>query len=162
MKISISMAFNRKKAIQLIQDQLAPISEHICKIWCHAPSKWDEKWKEDISTFFPKIIKVANNVDFNSGKVPKELLENELKNYFDLIGSDVLTIYNNSKYTIKKSTRDKFLCEKLATEILFPALMEKADEIISLILANQQNSLQLAQLVGKTTIELRNKTFDLN
>jgi hypothetical protein len=154
-----AMAFPRAKAISVIEDNLRPVAEHLAKIFCHAPSGYDNKWEKDLETFFYVIIRHANNITSGNGKLPASVLVEKLNDCAVVAEANVPVTFRFDKLKgLRKSSKGEDLPAEIAAEYLLPELIALSPKIASLILQN--NILlrrEIAELLASTTKRIRDE-----
>lgn len=157
MKISLSMAFDKKKAEQVIVNQFEPVSEHIAKIWVHTPSNLDHKWEVDISIFMGKIVRYANNIDTPKGHVGERWLTTTLNDSIINLIDDCAIIFASDQYAKLPKKLDSVSKVKESVEdYLIPKLHSQVNLIVKLILSNTKGiENQIAGVLASHTIEAR-------
>lgn len=163
MQTSLSMAFEKKEAQELIQDELYQVSEHIAKIWVYAPSKWDKKWEAVIASFFTKIIRVANNLKPSKNKISFDFLTETISDCFALAIADRARAYRKESFKrLKKTSSDQKIVCDAANTILAVALLPLADKVATLILVDDvDQDVVIANLIASTVVKTRNEYFKI-
>ena len=160
MKISLSTYYSKKKAQEIVENELQSVGLHIAKIWVHKPSDYDSKWENDISDYFIKIVRVSNNTA--NGKLKKSWLVDKLCSYFDLAVADCPRVYKDDQYTLEKCDVNPKKSYRNAQECLVPKLIKSADTIADIIAQNDYESYSnAAKLIAKIVIKERNTFYNI-
>jgi hypothetical protein len=162
MKVSLSMTFERKSALRIIEQTLGPVSEHISRMFVHAPSHWDEKWIGDIETFFPRIFAVATNVSGAKKKrLPVETLAEKFSDAFSVAAADVGKIYRDDAYATMKKAGKQREVQEAARDVLNPRLRAISMQLAKIVLSGESldGSFEIARLIGDTVLAVRTENF---
>lgn len=155
--VSLSMAYAKKDAISIITSELIPVAEHLTKIYIHSPSKWDKKWEKDISSFFPRIIRVANNLT-GGKKLSVNDLSNNLVNCVDDACDFVLRFWNKSELKTLSKWGKRTATSEAAYVFLKQELHSVIPAVITKILTSDTSEVdKIAELLAGAAIAARTK-----
>ena len=155
------MSYDKKKAQEIVQNELQSVALHIARLWVHRYSIYDTKWESDISDYFIRIVCVANHT--KNGSLKKSWLVEKLNDYFDYAAADCPRVYKDKEYKkMKKCDVDSDQTYLNAQQYLVPELVAISDRVAKIILENEYESCKkAAALIRSTVVKTRNAFYKL-
>ncbi|MFI3218307.1 MAG: hypothetical protein QX189_04225 [Methylococcales bacterium] len=156
-------SYSKKRAIDIITSELDIVAKPMALIWAHKASDYDAVWESDISDYFIRIVRVANNISPKVGKVGKlkrKVLIEKLDDAFIMCAVYCAQMHKHKDYTaLLKTSSSSHEAYVSADKRLLPELRLILGAVADKILTPEYESCEaIAELIATTTIKVRDGT----